>query len=120
MWALGTAAARASEGHLQRFALCSFDLLEWPVDHDTVDGRLSPTPVGGAGPLDLPGRSDQQPIEVAAMARAVRRAFESTCDQRWVTVVNMCARWFEGDNDAGLMMWDPATGVGFDGLHAVV
>ena len=28
------------------------------------------------------------------------------------------AAWFEGANDAGLMMWDPQTGGGFDGLHA--
>ena len=28
------------------------------------------------------------------------------------------AAWFEGANDAGLKMWDPNTGGGFDGLHA--
>ena len=26
--------------------------------------------------------------------------------------------WFQGDNDAGQLMWDPDTGGGFDGLHA--
>jgi hypothetical protein len=25
--------------------------------------------------------------------------------------------WFQGDNDAAQLMWDPATGGGFDGLH---
>ena len=93
------------------------ELLEWLVIHDSHDGHLSPTPVGGAGPADRSGRFDQQPIEVACMARAARRAFEATYDQRWVNVVETCVRWFNGDNDASLMMWDPTTGAAFDGLH---
>ena len=32
--------------------------------------------------------------------------------------VRAAAAWFEGANDAGLRMWDPQTGGGFDGLHA--
>ena len=49
-------------------------LLRWLLDRETVDGHLSPTPVGGAGPDDVPGRFDQQPIEVAALADACARA----------------------------------------------
>ena len=26
--------------------------------------------------------------------------------------------WFDGDNDTGARMWDPATGGGYDGLEA--
>ena len=94
------------------------DLLDWLVEHDTIDGHLSPVPVGGAGPGDRPGRFDQQPIEIASLARAATRAFEATYDRSWIDVVELCARWFDGDNDAGLVMWDHRTGAGFDGLHA--
>ena len=30
----------------------------------------------------------------------------------------MAGAWFDGDNDAGVLMWDPATGGGYDGLQA--
>ena len=36
----------------------------------------------------------------------------------WPDTVRAAAAWFEGANDAGLPMWDPQTGGGFDGLHA--
>ena len=49
-------------------------LLRWLLDRETVDGHLSPTPVGGAGPDDRAPAFDQQPIEVAAMADACARA----------------------------------------------
>ncbi len=94
------------------------ELLEWLVVHDSFNGHLSPTPVGGAGPDDRAGRFAQRPVEVATMARAARRAFEATYDERWVNVVRSCARWFDGDNDVSQPMWDPDTGAGFDGIHA--
>ena len=59
-------------------------LLEWLVARETLDGHLSPTPVGGAGPDDRPPRFDQQPIEVAAMADACARALALTGDDRWL------------------------------------
>lgn len=93
-------------------------LLEWLVGRETCNGHLSPTPVGGAGPNDSSGRFDQQPIEIASMAAAAHRAFEVTDDVWWLDVVESCGRWFDGDNDIGQSMWDPATGAGFDGLHS--
>ena len=32
--------------------------------------------------------------------------------------MRMAGAWFDGDNDAGAVMWDPATGGGFDGLQS--
>ena len=49
------------------------DLLRWLLDRETIDGHLSPAPVGGAGPDDLRPAFDQQPIEVAAIADACAR-----------------------------------------------
>jgi hypothetical protein len=93
-------------------------LLRWLIDQQTVDGHLSPVPAGGrrrGQPAQV--GFDQQPIEVASLAEACRTAFRETGDPRWVTVIECCVRWFEGDNDARLTMFDPVTGGGYDGLE---
>ena len=93
------------------------DMLRWLLDRETLDGHLSVTPVDGAGPGDAAPGFDQQPIEVAAMAQACHRAFMTTDDRDWLHGVHMASQWFAGDNDSGVMMWDPASGGGYDGLH---
>lgn len=93
-------------------------LLGWLLDRETVDGHLSPTPVGGAGIDDGPGRFDQQPLEAAAMADACARARAITGDERWRRGLGLAVGWFAGSNDRGVAMWDPATGGGYDGLTA--
>lgn len=91
-------------------------LLRWLLDRETVDGHLSPTPVGGAGPADGPQRFDQQPIEVAAMADACARAHEATGDDDWRHGVDIAIDWFAGHNDLDAVMWDTETHGGYDGL----
>ena len=91
-------------------------LLRWLLDHETTDGHLSPTPVGGAGPEDVAPRFDQQPIEVAALADACHRAHLVTGDDQWRRGVDLAIGWFAGDNDLGAVMWDPTTHGGYDGL----
>jgi hypothetical protein len=93
-----------------------FELLEWLLERETVDGHLSVTPAGGADPGDRPG-FDQQPIEVATMADACARAARLTDSDRWVQTVRMASAWFDGDNDSNTRMWDPVTGGGYDGLE---
>jgi hypothetical protein len=93
-------------------------LLRWLLDRETVDGHLSVTAVGGAGPKDATSLGDQQPIEVSSMADACARAARFDGDPRWDAGVRMAAAWFDGANDAGAPMWDPETGGGFDGLEA--
>ena len=94
------------------------DLLAWLVGYETADGHLSPTPVGGRGAEDARPAFDQQPIEVSTLADACARAAAVDADPIWPDGVRAAAAWFMGDNDAGLLMWDPETGGGFDGLHA--
>ena len=94
------------------------DLLAWLVDYETADGHLSPTPVGGRGPGDTRPGFDQQPIELAALADACAQAADADDNPIWPDTVRAAAAWFDGANDAGLPMWDPQTGGGFDGLHA--
>lgn len=93
------------------------DLLGWLVDRETRDGHLSVTPVGGKGPRDQVPGFDQQPIEVWSLAEACARALDCTGDSRWAAALDRCGAWFDGDNDAGVRMFDPVTGGGFDGLH---
>ena len=94
------------------------DLLEWLLAHETADGHLSPTPVAGRGPGDSRPAFDQQPIEVATLADACARAATIDARSLWTEGIRSAAAWFNGANDAGQPMWDPATGGGFDGLHA--
>ncbi len=94
------------------------DLLAWLIDRESADGHLSPTPAGGRGPGDARPGFDQQPIEVSSIADACARAAGADAGHLWPDTVRAAADWFEGANDAGLRMWDPQTGGGFDGLHA--
>ena len=93
------------------------DLLDWLLVRETRQGHLSVTPVGGRGPEDEGPGFDQQPIEVAALADACARAEAVDGGQRWVDGITAAANWFLGDNDGGVVMWDPATGGAFDGLQ---
>lgn len=92
--------------------------LEWLLAYETTDGHLSVSPVGGRGPGDTRPAFDQQPIEVAALAEACARAAAVDPRPLWREGIASAAAWFGGANDLGLMMWDPATGGGFDGLHS--
>lgn len=93
------------------------DLLEWLLARQTRHGHLSVTPVGGSGPGDLALGFDQQPIEVAALADACARAHHVDANRRWTDGITAATDWFLGDNDGGVLMWDPRTGGGFDGLQ---
>jgi hypothetical protein len=94
------------------------DLLAWLLDYETMDGHLSPTPAAGRGADDPRPAFDQQPIEVSTLADACVRAAAVDASAIWPDGVRAAAAWFQGDNDAGQLMWDPETGGGFDGLHA--
>ena len=94
------------------------DLVAWLLNIETTDGHLSPTPVAGRGPGETGPAFDQQPIEVASLADACARAAAIDPNPLWPASVQSAAAWFAGDNDLGLLMWDPETGAGFDGLHA--
>jgi hypothetical protein len=93
------------------------ELLEWLLARETRDGHLSVTPAGGSGPDDEGPGFDQQPIEVAALADACARAETVDGDRQWVGGITAAANWFLGDNDNGVVMWDPGTGGAFDGLE---
>lgn len=94
------------------------DLLGWLVERETADGHLSPTPAGGWSAGEPRPGFDQQPIEVSTLADACARASTVDAGAIWPDTVRAAAAWFDGDNDARAVMWNPDTGGGFDGLHA--
>ncbi len=94
------------------------ELLAWLLDYETAGGHLSPTPAAGRGADDPQPAFDQQPIEVSTLADACARAAAVDASPIWPDGILAAAAWFQGDNDAGQLMWDPDTGGGFDGLHA--
>jgi hypothetical protein len=95
-------------------------LLGWLLERETRDGHLSVTPAAGSGPGDRGPGFDQQPIELSTMADACARALSVDDSPKWLEGIRMANAWFDADNDAKVIMWDPLTGGGFDGLHAEV
>jgi hypothetical protein len=93
-------------------------MLRWLLDHETRGGHLSVVGVSGGGIESVKPQFDQQPIEVAALADACWRAAQVTGDVAWWEGVELAEKWFLGRNDAGLVMIDPESGGGFDGLSA--
>ena len=55
---------------------------------------------------------------MAALADACARADADRRPAVGPDGVRRCVGWFLGDNDAGIALYDPATGGGCDGLHA--
>lgn len=100
-----------------RLITAGLTLLEWLLDLEMTDGRLSVTPVGGWQPGDRRPGFDQQPIEVAALADACARACDLTGDARWSGAVQAAAAWFHGANDASTPLYDEASGGCRDGLE---
>lgn len=50
------------------------------------------------------------------MADACSRAFSLTADERWRDLVERAVRWFVGDNDGAVVLYDAETGGCRDGL----
>jgi hypothetical protein len=91
-------------------------MLSWLRDLQLVDGGLSVLPAAGWRRGAERQRYDQQPIEVAALADACATAAEATGDESWRDGVRASVDWFLGRNDVGAVMWNRATGGGYDGL----
>jgi hypothetical protein len=91
-------------------------MLSWLRGLQLTRGRLSVLPAAGWHHGTPRQRYDQQPIEVAALADACATAARVTGDATWHEGVRQSVGWFLGDNDTGAVMWDRATGGGYDGL----
>lgn len=50
------------------------------------------------------------------MIWAALKAYEMTKKEKYLTLANDLAAWFSGKNPANVLMYDPATGRGYDGI----
>ena len=92
--------------------------LEWLLALQTNEGHFAP--VGNAGWYRHGGamaRFDQQPLEADGMIGACIEAYRVAQDKRWLGRAEMCFRWFLGENDLGLPLYDETTGGCRDGLQ---
>ena len=62
-------------------------------------------------------RFDQQPVEACATISACLEAHRLTRDQRWAEEAHHVFRWFLGNNDLQVPLYDATTGGCKDGLH---
>ncbi|MBW4077690.1 MAG: glycosyltransferase [Acidobacteria bacterium] len=92
--------------------------LEWLCGVEMLEDHFSFTPVDGRGPRDHQARFDQQPIEAWAMTEACVFAYEYTRDATWLERARLAGSWFLAANDVGVLVYDPVSGGGYDGLEA--
>lgn len=92
-------------------------MLAWLAQMETFNGRLSVTPTGGRERGDERPGFDQQPIEAAALADAFARAYRVTNNVHWRQRLKLAITWFLGHNDSGMLMIDPDSEGGYDGLE---
>ena len=93
-------------------------LLRWLLEKESTSTHFSVTPTSGKQVDATREIFDQQSIEIAAIVDACSTAHEITGESEWLAYIARGMRWFDGANDSGVMMYDPATGAGFDGLTA--
>ena len=66
----------------------------------------------------IPAEFDQQPVEACAMVSACLEACRVTGEPRWAAHARSAFRWFLGQNQLEMPLYDASTGGCRDGLHA--
>jgi hypothetical protein len=56
---------------------------------------------------------------IRPMVYAFMEAYKITGEERYAKMAGTAARWFAGDNPAGTEMYNPKTGIIFDGINSV-
>lgn len=94
----------------------AMDFLESKVFHQ---GVLSP--IGSYGWFErgkTPAQFDQQGIDAMAMVLYYQQAYRVTGDEKYLARMYQSYRWFLGDNDLNIALYDESTGGCADGLHS--
>jgi hypothetical protein len=94
--------------------------LEWLVAEQHREDSEIFVPIGSMGFFAEGGekaRFDQQPVDACATVAACLLAYRVTAEQRWRDEAWSAFRWFLGDNDLQIPLYDAATGGCKDGLH---
>lgn len=94
--------------------------LQWLVSEQHRGNDKIFVPIGSQGFFAEGGekaRFDQQPIEACASTCAYLHAYQLTTDKFWLEEAWCAFRWFLGENDLQVPLYDPTTGGCRDGLH---
>jgi glycosyltransferase involved in cell wall biosynthesis len=94
--------------------------LQWLVAEQHRGNDMVFVPIGSMGFAVAGGwkaRFDQQPIEACATISACVLAHRITHEQHWLEEAWCAFRWFLGENDLQVPLYDTVTGGCKDGLH---
>ncbi len=94
--------------------------LRWLVAEQHRGNDMVFVPIGSMGFAVAGGgkaRFDQQPVEACATISACVLAHRITNDQHWLEEAWCAFRWFLGENDLQVPLYDAVTGGCKDGLH---
>ena len=109
-----------ANGSDDRMVSAGLESLNWLLDVQRCESKGHFVPIGSQGFYRQTGekaRFDQQPVEAAGMVSACLQAYRTTGDDRWRSEAGSVFKWFLGDNDLQLCLYDSTTGGCRDGLH---
>jgi hypothetical protein len=96
------------------------DSLRWLVAEQHRGDDAVFVPIGSRGFFvagEEKARFDQQPVEACATISACALAYRLTKDHSWLEEAQCAFRWFLGENDLHVPLYDAVTGGCKDGLH---
>jgi hypothetical protein len=104
----------------ERMVSVGLEALDWLMKAQHCETNHHFVPIGSQGFYRQGGekaRFDQQPIEAAGAVSACIEAYSVTGDPAWYEQAWSAFKWFLGDNDLQLALYDSVTGGCRDGLH---
>lgn len=107
-------------GKNQRMIDVGCESLQWLVVQQHRDDGHVFVPIGSRGFFAEgkdKARFDQQPVEACATIAACVQAYRATGESPWLEEAWSAFRWFLGENDLQVPLYDAATGGCRDGLH---
>jgi glycosyltransferase involved in cell wall biosynthesis len=104
----------------QRMIEAGMESLKWLVAEQHRDDPEMFVPIGSNG-FFIEGsekaRFDQQPVEACATISACLEVYKLTEESHWLGEAQQVFRWFLGNNDLQVPLYDATTGGCRDGLH---
>ncbi len=104
----------------QRMIEAGMDSLKWLVVEQHRDDKEIFVPIGSNGFFiegNEKARFDQQPLEACATVSACLEVYRLTEEVYWLEEAQRVFRWFLGQNDLRVPLYDVTTGGCKDGLH---
>ncbi|MGA9423880.1 MAG: glycosyltransferase, partial [Terracidiphilus sp.] len=104
----------------KRMIAAGIESLEWLVAIQHCGDSEVFVPIGSSGTFAEGAeraRFDQQPVEACATISACLEAYGLTQEEHWREEAERVFKWFLGNNDLQVPLYDPSTGGCRDGLH---